>query len=389
VNITLLTGSLESGRDGVGDYTRWLAIEAARHGVSCRAIAVADRHIDRTVEADDNDVPLLRLPYRMPWTSRVVAARRFIDAGSADWISLQFVPYSFQRWGVASTLVDILPRLIGSVRLHVMLHEIWIHGNASFKQRAISAAQRRAVLRLCRSHASVVHTSNETYRRVLADHNVRADVLPLFGSVPPQSSGAQSWLAPLLTTRGCDALAGAARDRWWLCAFFGTLHPIWPIEPLLSELEAAANDTGRRIACVAAGHLGSGETLWRRMCDEYGARMPMLRLGEQPSVRISQLFNTVDFGIATSPLALIGKSATAAAMFDHGLPVIVNREDGPFPAPPFEPRVSALVIRRGPDFEARLRGARRQTAEWRLHDVATAWLDALGPSGARSVAWSS
>jgi hypothetical protein len=51
------------------------------------------------------------------------------------------------------------------------------------------------------------------------------------------------------------------------------------------------------------------------------------KLGEQSAADISQLLQNADFGIATSPWQLIGKSGSAAAMLDHGLPVIVNRDD--------------------------------------------------------------
>jgi hypothetical protein len=37
--------------------------------------------------------------------------------------------------------------------------------------------------------------------------------------------------------------------------------------------------------------------------------------------------NTCDFGVVTSPLSLIGKSGTAAAMLEHDMPVIANRDD--------------------------------------------------------------
>ena len=42
-----------------------------------------------------------------------------------------------------------------------------------------------------------------------------------------------------------------------------------------------------------------------------------------------------DFGVAASPWSIIGKSGSAAAMLDHGLPVIVTRDD-------FRPRVHAV-----------------------------------------------
>ena len=45
------------------------------------------------------------------------------------------------------------------------------------------------------------------------------------------------------------------------------------------------------------------------------------------SKTISDVLQLLDLGIATTPLALAGKSATVAAMEDHGLPVVFLRDD--------------------------------------------------------------
>jgi hypothetical protein len=171
---------------------------------------------------------------------------------------------------------------------------------------------------------------------------------------------------------------------------FGTLHPVWPPQPLLAELQAAADAAGKRVALVSAGRLGAGETVWAAMAAEYGETVPMLRLGEQTAARLSQLFNTVDFGVATTPLALIGKSATVAAMFDHGLPVVVNRDDCRWPSSTaLDAREAALVIPMVRDLAARLRNARRLPAVWRLPRVAAQWMADMSGVAATASTWSS
>jgi len=380
VRIVFITGGLELNKDGVGDYTRWLATESVRQGASCRLLALADRHIASPVTSDETGIETLRLPFTMPWPERLRAAQEFLASSPPDWVSLQFVPYSFQRWGVAAKLVRALPELIGRSRLHVMFHEIWIEGGTSPRKRLVSAAQRRSVLALASYPRALMHTSNGTYRQALAERGVQISTLPLFGSIPVSGGNATAWLGPLLAGVGCEALSGVPgrRGDWWLFAIFGTLHPEWPPQPLLDQLQAAAAAAGKRVAVVSAGRLGAGESIWTEMAGTYGSRVPMLRLGEQPAGRISELLNSVDFGIATSPLALIGKSATVAAMFDHGLPVVVNRDDCRWPAPKTtDDREAALVIPMNRDLAARLRDARRLPAEWRLPSVATQWLGEL------------
>jgi hypothetical protein len=236
-----------------------------------------------------------------------------------------------------------------------------------------------------------MHTSNGTYQHALARHGMSAGTLPLFGSIPVAPATAESWLASPLASAGCDALSNSERrNAWWLFAFFGTLHPVWPPQPLLDQLNAAAAAAGKRVALIAAGWLGAGESIWNRMQQQVGDRVPMLRLGERPAQRISELFNSVDFGVATSPWALIGKSATVAAMLDHGLPVVVNRDDCSWPAPASgDEREAALLIRMGPDLAARLRQARRLPACPRLPKVARQWLGELAMTADKVPTWSS
>jgi len=159
---------------------------------------------------------------------------------------------------------------------------------------------------------------------------------------------------------------------------------------LLDELQVAAAAAGKRVAIVSAGRLGAGERIWQEMAAAHGARVPMLHLGEQPAARISQLFNSVDFGIATTPFALIGKSATVAAMLDHGVPVVVNRDDCRWPAPQTtDEREAALLIRMSSDLPVRLRQGRRLPAVWRLPAVASQWLGALAAAADKVPTWSS
>ena len=392
MKITLLTGGLEPSKDGVGDYARWLAAEATRQGASCRLLALADRHIGvPVIERDPSGLESLRLPFSMAWTERLRAAKEFLANSPADWVSLQFVPYSFQRWGVAAKLVRALPELVGRSRLHVMFHEVWIDGSMSARRRLVSAAQRRFILTLAGYPDALIHTSNGAYQHALAAHDVPARRLPLFGSVPVGDGDAEAWLAPLLAEVGCDALSEPGRrGDWWLFTMFGTLHPVWPPQPLLDELQAAAAAAGKRIAIVAAGRLGAGESIWDAMSSACGTHVPMLRLGEQPAARISELFNTADFGIATTPLALIGKSATVAAMFDHGLPVVVNRDDCRWPSSAaVDTREAALVIPMGRDLAARLCHARRLPAVWRLPRVAAQWMADMSGVAETASTWSS
>jgi hypothetical protein len=257
-----------------------------------------------------------------------------------------------------------------------MLHEIWTGGGGAAHQALIAVAQRHCVLRLCGPRTIDVHTSNRTYQRMLAAHGVAARLLPLFGSIPVAPASTPDMLQTLQQA-GVDGIVDA-RERWWVIAFFGTLHPVWPPEPLLERLQAVAAAAGRRVALVSIGHLGAGEPLWSRMTAAYGSRVRMVQLGARPASAVSALLHAADFGVAASPYSLLGKSATVAAMLEHGLPVIVNREDGPAAdGHALDADDESLLVRLDEAFPRRLQEARRHAPRRRVADVAARLLSDL------------
>ena len=76
-----------------------------------------------------------------------------------------------------------------------------------------------------------------------------------------------------------------------------------------------------------------------------------------------------DFGLASSPWHLVGKSGSVAAMLDHGLPVIVTRDELPS-ASAFSPSDDPLLHRCDTTLAAKLvAGLPRRPARDRVNDV--------------------
>jgi len=389
MGITFMTGGLEPGKTGVGDYSRLLARECLRRGVPCRLLALADPDIAAAHE-EGGDLPLLRLPRQMAWPERIARARTFLEAGKTDWISFQFVAYSYHPKGIPTGLARHLAPLVAGYRLEWMFHELWLgqYREASLKERAIGWLQGRAT-RACLAalRPALVHTSNPTYVRCLERVGVPASQLPLFGNiavVPAPGSG--SWIRREAAAHSLP-VEEAERCRWWVFGLFGSLRPEWPSEPLFGRLQAAARRRGRSIAVASIGRLNAGEGLWKAMV----ARYPDVRFvdfGPQSTERISEYLQWLDWGIASTPWQLIGKSSTALSMLEHGLPVIVNRDDVHFPACDGitlygdEP----LLYRLGDDLEEYLdRGPRREAPAERLGAIAGRFLADLEAAGATAV----
>jgi glycosyltransferase involved in cell wall biosynthesis len=304
LKIAFLTSCLEPGRDGVGDYTAALADECERLGHQTARLALCD-----PFATTSRDPRLLRVGGVVNNPDQVALARGFLRDFAPDFVSLQFVCYGFHPRGLCWGAADLLRRIIGRVPVQVMFHELWIGAEkgASWKDRVVGAMQRACMMRLF-SRLDIRHTStsNPAYAALLGRYGMDAEVLPLFGSVPPPQRRVRK-------ERGVS----------WRFLMFGTLHPVWPPEPLLAHLRAL----GVPVEIWHAGHVGSGADLWERMAREYAGAISFRKLGPQTPEQLAEFFADVDFGIATTPWEIIGKSASVAAMLEHGLPVIVNRDD--------------------------------------------------------------
>lgn len=333
MKIAFITGCLEPGRDGVGDYTRLLAKECVRRGHQCCLVALSDRYVVQTDYLSTNsqevaEISTLRLSANIPWEQRAKYAQEFLAIADPDWVSLQFVPYGYQNKGIVAGLSKWLRQIVQG-RLHIMFHELWIGQNigAPIKEKLVGSMQRFFISRLIKElQPAVVHTSNLAYVAILQQLGIAAKCLPLFSNIPISPKNADDWLLPQLQKIGLD-IYPINRDEFWLFGIFGTIHPVWSAEPLFTYLNQAGAKNNRKIVILSIGRLGSGKCIWKQLSQTYCHQFSFLQLDEQPPNKVSEFFNSIDFGISTSPYLLVGKSGTTTTMLEHGLPVIVNRDD--------------------------------------------------------------
>lgn len=325
MKIAFLCTSLAPGRDGVGDYVRQLAAACTRAGHECLLIALHDRHLPppATLVQRGNE---LRWSASLSWPRRAAMLAERLREFDPHWVSWQVVPYGFHPKG-------IIPRgafqLIAAARpwpAQAMLHELWVGLAASdpLRLRVMGMLQRRQLLAFLGQLApACIHTTNTAYQLALAYHGWPSELLPLFGNMPVLPVSRADAEAELLAAAGA-ALPAAPR---WTGVLFGTLHPQWDPEPTLTWLQQAAVEGDRPITLLALGRLGAHGT---RLLAELARRPGGIRvcpIGPQPPERISHLLQACDFGLATHPWALIEKSGSTATLLEHGLPVLVPRDD--------------------------------------------------------------
>ncbi len=392
--IAILTGCLEPGQDGVGDYTSGLAEQSSLAGVPVLAIALNDHWINSVTKVQRNGVKVLRLPPGISATDQHRHVRSALDEFDADWLSLQFVPYSYHRrgWvhGLSRRIKPLLERseaLAGELNtrpLHIMFHELWLGAlsQSSLKHRMEGLWQRQGILRFINAlRPAVVHTTNLTYARMLQDRGVPARVLPLFGSIPLEPNVAVQrehdrwWQGELESMR----LTAKARKEWWIFGVFGSIHPEWWPGDLFNALLAIPAGDRRKIAMLTVGRSGTvGSKVIRRLEREFAGRVEIRELGEQSTGRVAAIFRHLDFGIATTPWDLIGKSSSAMAMREHGLPVIVTRSQEAHSAPASDQSFAdPLLLKYDSTLAARLMCIEHASPKLRRSRVVQEWLDEL------------
>jgi hypothetical protein len=330
MRVALLCGSLEPGRDGVGDYVRRIGAALASSGHPCLAIALADRHIaaTRSEETIDGSLQVLRLPWSAWEAGTLEAAARAMQQFAPHVCSLQMVGYGYDSHGLLWRAHHRLRELQGSWKRHLMLHELWLGATegASLKERIVGALQKHTLLRFIDDwSAADTHTSNDAYLELLRLHQVRAALLPLPGTIPVATHVDIDVLRKSLT-----ATLPSASDRRepLFAALFGSIHgpmlgTAWP-----GRLELQCRAAGRRLVLVQLGRLDAvGNASWHTLKERHGSSMDLLSLGELPAPRLSSLLQSMDLGISTNPWALTGKSGTVATMREHGLPVCIVRDD--------------------------------------------------------------
>ena len=306
MRIAFICGSLESGRDGVGDYVQRLAKELVKRGHEVLAIGLNDKYVSTHIEySEGGAIHKLRIPSfsLMEGRDRV---RSKIFSFDPDWISLQYVPFSFQKKGLPYNLADFVAVIAKTRKIHIMFHELWVGMDleSGLKYKVWGRLQQRIVKNLIKKlKPNIIHTSNQLYQKTLALIDVQAEILKLFGNIP------------LTATRSKDV-----NDECVKLVIFGGIHHGAAIEVFAQEVAMFAKRNNIEITLLFIGRCGREQIRW---ADTWKAKhLPFHILGEQPESIISELLANATAGISTTPIMLIEKSGSVAAMLEHGLPVL-------------------------------------------------------------------
>lgn len=312
MKIIFICGSIEPGKDGVGDYTRRLCGELINKGLSVGILAFNDSYITKVTEekqySDSHAIQCLRLPKIQNSKLRCDLAMRWVKKHDPEWLSLQFVPYAFHHKGLPFKLAKQLKRMSGhNTKWHIMFHELWIgmSQQSSRKEILIGYVQKKIIKDLVlKINPKVINTQTQLYKKQLIQLGFNVSILPLFSNIPLNNEFENNELPINLKTK--------------YFVLFGAIHHGAPIESFCEELAAYAKE--KPLTLVTIGRNGSELNHWISVFRTNGLKI--INLGEQSQKVISGIFKKAIFGISTTPILLVEKSGSVAAMQEHSLPVI-------------------------------------------------------------------
>lgn len=324
MRIIFVCSCLESGRDGVGDYTRALAGAMLLLGSAVSLLALNDRVIEEVSQSQDGAISCLRLPASMDWSCRSKVAIEFIENFKPDVISVQLVPYAWQKKGIPVGLSRKLKEICRGYPVHLNFHElvIGLGKGSTLKHRCIGWFQKRIYIASLIKLKEVCSVSTTTipHVRIMSMMGISAKYIPIFGNIPLASANELQlhawWVSKFL----------APRNEVLVVGLFGSVVGDALPARMLSELKALADSQGRQLVIAAAGGLGSGEAYIDKLSSIY-ASIEFVKLGRLSEEGVSLFLQSLDYGVATTPWLYLGKSGSAMAMLEHGVPLIVTRDD--------------------------------------------------------------
>ncbi|CAA6693502.1 MULTISPECIES: glycosyltransferase family 4 protein [unclassified Lentimonas] len=314
MKISFICGSLNPGRDGVGDYTRRLATQLSADGHKCQLISIND-HETAPARIEDG-IEIVRFQNALTGAHSEAIAEA-IARWDPQWISLQFVCFAFHPKGFIHHLTPIIQALRTDRKLEIMFHELWVGEQPSipFKHKIMGRIQQWLILHaLSKWSPDSLHTSNRLYQYILERHGYKAERLPIFGNI-----------AIAHAPTAAD-FTRAENERIVLFPF--SQRHDWNVNETLTRLNEMATASATVLKLIQIGSLRSGLQHWDTInayADNHGWQCQCL--GAQSEETLSQWMQAADIGISSAHIHLADKSGAAVAMHEHGLPVICTITD--------------------------------------------------------------
>jgi hypothetical protein len=326
MKILFICGCAEVGKDGVGDYTRALAASLIpNHEV--KIVSINDKNVVTTLEEapkPSSPVSVVRMPATLTWDDRTELLEEISTQFNPDWISFQFVHYSFHKKGLPFKMTYKLTKTFENTNLQIMMHECWVGAtsNPSIRHKITKFLQKKIVKLIIRKwKPSVINTSIPVYQKLLRNDNIDAIQLPIFSNIRNTQSSITDHL------NSVPDWLSSNREEYLIGGHFGTFYnSSWDMEHFLTSFVNECRNTGKKPLLYSIGYLSSGIESWSQLENQF-PQIKFLTIGPSDEEVVSYwLSHFTDFGIVTTAYIFAGKSGSYMAFKQHGISCFCDQQ---------------------------------------------------------------
>ena len=316
MRILFLCGSVEPGRDGVGDYTLKLARGLATEGYNVRILAINEKNSINDGRTGSSKINTYRLSNNSSWQKRQKSIIKIIRAFTPEIVSLQFVPNSFNKKGLPYFLPGMVQKLQqNNFQWHIMFHELWIanHRANSIKEFLIREAQKIIIKKLIkRTGKAFIDTSNAYYKKMLKSLDVESGISPVFSNIPRAEK--QNIDMPVKN-----------RGNKIVCILFGNIQYSNSLSTRLLEFSNEIYRQLRKKVCILQLGINRDQRSAQVLL-ELSQILQIKFLGFRDDLEVAKMMVSSDVGLSNHLPQFINKSGSISSMLYNDLPVILLNE---------------------------------------------------------------
>lgn len=310
MKILFLCGSVEPGKDGVGDYTRRLCGELIRSGYKAQIISLYDKHeINFNIQTqliEETPVIVSRIPITTSYKQRLAWTQEIVKEVAPDWISLQYVPSSFDNKGLPFWLSRFLNNINSDSKNHIMFHEL-VFPNNSLKNKCIRFLQKQIIkLIVFNFKPKIINTHTPYYLKLLSSLKINAQPLPLFSNIPI-----------------VNYIGNTTNSDIFKLGLFSKIIYSEEINKTLENLSNLLSQNNKLFEIILLG--GKEEDVQNfknSVTNNNKIKAQVVIKGFLSNKELSIEFQKLDIGLTPVSNHLLGKSGSVSAFLEHGISVI-------------------------------------------------------------------